>query len=39
MEVVQGAIPDKFKFKKDLRLAMHQRYLENKAATFCNACC
>ena len=39
MEVVQGAIPDKYKFKKDLRLARHRRYLENKAATFCNACC
>ena len=39
MEVVNGMIPDKHKFKKDLRITKHQRYLENKAARFCDVCC
>ena len=39
MEVVNGMIPDKHKFKKDLRIAKHQRYLENKAARFCDVFC
>jgi transposase InsO family protein len=39
MEVVNGVIPDKYKFKKDIRIARHRRYLENKAAKFCDVCC
>ena len=39
MEVVNGLIPDKYKFKKDLHIARHRRYLENKAEKFCAVCC
>ena len=38
IEVLQGAIPDKHRFKNDIRIAWHRRYLENKHTSFCKAC-
>ena len=38
MEVVRGAIPDKHRFRDDIKKAQKKRYLLNKAFTFCGIC-
>jgi hypothetical protein len=38
MEVVHGAIPDRNRFKEDIKKAQQKRYLLNKASTYCGIC-
>lgn len=38
MEVLNGAIPDRNRFKEQIQKGKEQRYLDNKSFTFCTGC-
>ena len=37
-EVLEGAVPDRYRFTADIKAAEKSRYLRNKAGKFCDVC-
>ena len=38
IKVLEGAVPDRYRFTADIKAAEKSRYLRNKAGKFCDVC-